>query len=230
VTAEIQDEIDDRQDLRDLTTWTTDPIDAQDFDDAISIEERDDEYVLWVHIADVTHYVNPETAMWDEAVERGNTVLSPVIRFTCCRVLAETVCSLVPNEDRLAHTVEMHLDKENLTYENIEIYKSVIESDERLTPRGGRESPRGVRRATPRGERAGLRSRRADARTAQGRRLARLESEPRPRPHHHRGVHVEGQQGRYARTHVESRRLCNVPGPPQPSPDEGPRPSGRFRT
>jgi len=77
VTAEIQDEIDDRQDLRDLTTWTTDPIDAQDFDDAISIEERDDEYVLWVHIADVTHYVNPETAMWDEAVERGNTVYLP---------------------------------------------------------------------------------------------------------------------------------------------------------
>src|SRR6056297_588737 len=127
VQQEIADEIDEREDLRDMQTWTTDPIDAQDFDDALSVEERDDEYVLWVHIADVTHYVNPETNMWDEAVERANTIhmLPPV--------LAETVCSLVPNEDRLAHTVEMHLDKENLSFETIEIYKSVIESDARLT-------------------------------------------------------------------------------------------------
>jgi ribonuclease R len=48
-------------------------------------------------------------------------------------VLAETVCSLVPDEDRLAHTVEMHLDKDDLSYEEIDIYKSVIRSDERLT-------------------------------------------------------------------------------------------------
>ncbi|WP_323172126.1 ribonuclease R family protein [Natrialba sp. PRR66] len=134
VQAEISDEIDDRTDLRDLTTWTTDPIDAQDFDDAISIEEREDEYVLWVHIADVTHYVHPESAMWEEAVERSNTVYLPGYTIHMLPpVLAETVCSLVPNEERLAHTVEMHLDKEHLGYENIEIYKSVIESDERLT-------------------------------------------------------------------------------------------------
>ncbi|HET7323751.1 MAG TPA: RNB domain-containing ribonuclease, partial [Halococcus sp.] len=47
--------------------------------------------------------------------------------------LAETVCSLVPDEDRLAHTVEMHLDGETLSYESTDIYKSVIRSDERLT-------------------------------------------------------------------------------------------------
>ncbi|PSP95104.1 ribonuclease R [Halobacteriales archaeon QS_4_62_28] len=134
VQQEIADEIDERRDLRDLTTWTTDPIDAQDFDDALSIEERNEEYVLWVHIADVTHYVNPDTAMWDEAVERGNTVYLPGYTIHMLPpILAETVCSLVPNEDRLAHTVEMHLDKENLGYETIEIYKSVIESDARLT-------------------------------------------------------------------------------------------------
>jgi ribonuclease R len=134
IQQEIQDEVDERRDLRDMTTWTTDPIDAQDFDDALSIEERDDEYVLWVHIADVTHYVNPETNMWEEAVERANTVYLPAYTIHMLPpVLAETVCSLVPNEDRLAHTVEMHLDKENLGYENIEIYKSVIRSDERLT-------------------------------------------------------------------------------------------------
>jgi len=134
IQQEIQNEVDERRDLRDMTTWTTDPVDAQDFDDALSIEERDDEYVLWVHIADVTHYVNPETNMWDEAVERANTVYLPAYTIHMLPpVLAETVCSLVPNEDRLAHTVEMHLDKENLGYENIEIYKSVIRSDERLT-------------------------------------------------------------------------------------------------
>jgi ribonuclease R len=48
-------------------------------------------------------------------------------------VLAETVCSLVPQEDRLAHTVEMHIDRESLSFETIDIYKSVIQSDERLT-------------------------------------------------------------------------------------------------
>ncbi|WP_458185306.1 ribonuclease catalytic domain-containing protein [Haladaptatus sp. NG-WS-4] len=134
IQTEIQDEVGEREDLRDMTTWTTDPVDAQDFDDAISIEERDDEYVLWVHIADVTHYVHPESNMWAEAVERGNTVYLPAYTIHMLPpMLAETVCSLVPNEDRLAHTVEMHLDKETLSYETIDIYKSVIESDERLT-------------------------------------------------------------------------------------------------
>jgi ribonuclease R len=134
VGAEIAAEADERTDLRDKTTWTVDPIDAQDFDDALSVEERDDEYVLWVHIADVTHYVHPDSAMWEEAVERGNTVYLPAYTMHMLPpVLAETVCSLVPNEDRLAHTVEMHLDKETLSYETIDIYKSIVESDERLT-------------------------------------------------------------------------------------------------
>jgi len=134
VQQEIRDEVDERRDLRDMTTWTTDPIDAQDFDDAISVEKRDDEYVLWVHIADVSHYVTPDTAMWEEAVERGNTVYLPDYTIHMLPpILAETVCSLVPNEDRLAHTVEMHLDPETLSYEEIDIYKSVIESDARLT-------------------------------------------------------------------------------------------------
>ena len=134
VGSQIEAEVDDRRDLRDMTTWTTDPIDAQDFDDAISVEERDDEYVLWVHIADVTHYVTPDTAMWEEARTRGNTVYLPGYTVHMLPpILAETVCSLVPHEDRLAHTVEMHLDPETLSYETIDIYKSVVRSDARLT-------------------------------------------------------------------------------------------------
>jgi len=132
--AEIESELEERRDLRDMTTWTTDPIDAQDFDDAISVEKRDEEYVLWVHIADVTHYVTPDTAMWESARERANTTYLPAYTIHMLPpTLAETVCSLVPNEDRLAHTVEMHLDPETLSYEEIDIYKSVIESDARLT-------------------------------------------------------------------------------------------------
>jgi ribonuclease R len=134
VTAEIEAEIDERQDLRDLTAWTTDPVDAQDFDDAISVRDEGDVYRLWVHIADVTHYVHPDSAMWAEAVERGNTVYLPAYTIHMLPpILAETVCSLVPDEDRLAHTVEMEIDAETLSFEEIDIYKSVIRSDERLT-------------------------------------------------------------------------------------------------
>jgi ribonuclease R len=132
--ADIAAELESREDLRELTTWTTDPVDARDFDDALSIEKRDDEYVLWVHIADVTYYVPPDSEMWAEAVRRANTVYLPdyTIHMLPAK-LAETVCSLVPGEDRLAHTVEMHLDSETLSYDSIDIYKSVIRSDERLT-------------------------------------------------------------------------------------------------
>jgi len=134
VDEQIATAVEGRRDLREMTTWTTDPIDAQDFDDALSVEDRGDEYVLWVHIADVTHYVTPETEMWAEAVRRANTVYLPGYTIHMLPpTLAETVCSLVPDEDRLAHTVEMHLDKENLGYESIEIYKSVVRSDARLT-------------------------------------------------------------------------------------------------
>ena len=132
--GDIEAELEERRDLRDLTTWTTDPADAQDFDDAISVEKTDDGYRLWVHIADVTHYVTPETAMWEEALERGNTVYLPGYTVHMLPpILAETVCSLVPNEDRLAHTVEMHIDGETLSHESIDIYKSVVHSDARQT-------------------------------------------------------------------------------------------------
>jgi ribonuclease R len=134
VQEEIESAVAERRDLRDLTTWTTDPADAQDFDDAISIAKGEETYTLHVHIADVSHYVHPGSAMWDEAVKRGNTVYLPAYTVHMLPpVLAETVCSLVPEEDRLAHTVEMHIDRETLSFEEVDIYKSVINSDERLT-------------------------------------------------------------------------------------------------
>ncbi|MFB6117016.1 RNB domain-containing ribonuclease [Halosegnis sp.] len=136
IETEIEAELDEpyRTDCRDLTTCTIDPADAQDFDDAISVRKEGDDYRLWVHIADVTHYVQPGTAMWEEALERGNTVYLPGYTMHMLPpTLAETVCSLVPGEDRLAHTVEMKIDGETLSNETIDIYKSVVHSDERLT-------------------------------------------------------------------------------------------------
>ena len=134
VGSDIETEIGSRADLRERTTWTTDPVDAQDFDDALSIERRDEEWVLWVHIADVTHYVHPGSEMWAAAKERANTVyLADYTVHMLPPTLAESVCSLVPGEDRLAHTVEMHIDRETLSPDSIDIYKSVIRSDERLT-------------------------------------------------------------------------------------------------
>ncbi|MFQ3285166.1 RNB domain-containing ribonuclease, partial [Natronomonas sp.] len=132
--GDIEAELEERRDLRELTTWTTDPADAQDFDDAISIERTDEGYRLWVHIADVSHYVTPDTSMWEEAQKRGNTVYLPAYTVHMLPpILAETVCSLVPNEDRLAHTVEMHISEETLSHESIDIYKSVIHSGARQT-------------------------------------------------------------------------------------------------
>ncbi|MGK2230834.1 MAG: ribonuclease R, partial [Methanobacteriota archaeon] len=137
ITDGFRDEIaeggDDRVDLRALTTFTCDPKRAQDFDDAITINETEDGWRLWVHIADVSHYVTPDTELYDEAKRRASTVYFPGHTVHMLPPdLAETVCSLVPDEERFAHTVEM-LINESYSFENIDIYKSVIESDRRLT-------------------------------------------------------------------------------------------------
>ena len=93
-------------------------------------------YRIWVYIADVTHYVTPDTKTWKLAMERGNsTYMSGHTIHMLPRYLSEDVCSLVPGEDRLAHTVEMYINRDTLSYESIDIYKSVIRSNERLTYR-----------------------------------------------------------------------------------------------
>lgn len=134
VHEEIEDELEHRRDLRNLMTWTTDPVDTQDFDGALSIRENEETYTLWVHIVDVTHYIHPGSEIWAEAVKRGNTVYLPVYTIhMLLPALAETACSLVPEEDRLARTVEMEIKKDTLSFESIDIYKSVIHSSKRLT-------------------------------------------------------------------------------------------------
>jgi len=124
-----------REDLRDQFIVTIDPDDARDFDDAINVEKIDNTGVwrLGVHIADVSAYVTPDSALDREARRRGNSVYLPdrVIPMLPER-LSNGVCSLNPDVDRLTHSVFIEFDK-NGRAKNAGFAKSVIRSAKRLT-------------------------------------------------------------------------------------------------
>ena len=133
----LSDEVDKREfrgrrDLRNLFTVTIDGADAKDFDDAISLEKRGKYYVLYVHIADVSHYVKPGSALDHDAYERGNSVylLDRVIPMLPEK-LSNGLCSLNPGVERLAMTTQMTLDAEGNIVDH-QFYTSVIRSDYRL--------------------------------------------------------------------------------------------------
>jgi ribonuclease R len=126
----------ERRDLRHLPTVTIDGADARDFDDAISVERTGDGYSVWVHIADVTHYVEPGSALDKQARFRGNSVYLPgTVAPMLPRRLSDDVCSLRPHEDRSAVTVEMEVNGEGET-KSFKAFRSVIVSDARLTYEG----------------------------------------------------------------------------------------------
>ncbi|GAB4483225.1 MAG: ribonuclease R [Thermodesulfovibrionales bacterium] len=122
-----------RSDLRRLPTVTIDGERARDFDDAVSIRKIDNGYRLWVHIADVSAYVEWDSALDLEARARGTSVYFPdrVIPMLP-RELSEDLCSLRPKEDRLAFTAEMEFDMAGARTSS-RFYPSVIRSDERMT-------------------------------------------------------------------------------------------------
>jgi ribonuclease R len=127
--------IQERADLRDQFIVTIDPDDARDFDDAINVEKIDNNggWRVGVHIADVSAYVTPDSALDREARRRGNSVYLPdrVIPMLPER-LSNGVCSLNPGVDRLTHSVFIEFDK-NGRAKNARFAKSVIRSAKRLT-------------------------------------------------------------------------------------------------
>ncbi|MDU3136395.1 MAG: ribonuclease R [Anaerococcus prevotii] len=125
-------ELEGRKDFRDLFTVTIDGRDSKDFDDAISIEKNGENYDLYVHIADVAHYVKKGTAIDNDAYERGNsTYLFNIVIPMLPEVLSNGICSLNPNEDRLAISLKMTINDKGKVVDN-EFYESVINSDHRL--------------------------------------------------------------------------------------------------
>lgn len=131
ITAE---EIGQREDLREVTTFTIDPRDAKDFDDAISIRKTDDG--LWevgVHIADVSHYVKEGSIIDKEAVKRATSVYLvdrtiPMLPERLCNF----ICSLRPNEEKLTYSAVFKLD-DKAVVKDWHLAHTVIKSDRRFT-------------------------------------------------------------------------------------------------
>ena len=125
-------EISSRKDIRGVTTLTIDPVDAKDFDDALSVNIISDNKIeVGVHIADVGHYVKPGTKLDDEAFKRATSVY---LVDRCVPMLPERlsngICSLKPHEDRLAFSVIFTLDGDG-TILNTWQGKTIIHSDRR---------------------------------------------------------------------------------------------------
>jgi ribonuclease R len=124
--------VEGRRDLRDLPTFTIDPVTARDYDDAISAQQEDDgSWQIWVHIADVSAYVQPRSLVDREAYRRGTSVYVPgAVEPMLPAELSGDACSLVPGHDRLTVSVEMIVAGEEVR--RAAFHRSVIRSDQRL--------------------------------------------------------------------------------------------------
>ena len=127
-------EIAKRRDMRDVTTFTIDPEDAKDFDDALSIQVLENgNYEIGVHIADVSHYLEPGSALDEEAFERATSVY--LVDRTIPMLpekLSNDLCSLRPNEDKLTFSAVFEMNK-NAQVANQWFGRTVINSDHRFS-------------------------------------------------------------------------------------------------
>lgn len=134
ISTEIkQSEIDSRRDMRDVPTFTIDPETAKDFDDALSVQWIDGVIEVGVHIADVSHYLRPDTDLDKEAYRRGTSVylVDRVVPMLPER-LSNELCSLRPHEDKLCFSAIFTLDKQgNILTEWFG--RTIINSDHRYT-------------------------------------------------------------------------------------------------
>ncbi|HEC32764.1 MAG TPA: ribonuclease R [Candidatus Kaiserbacteria bacterium] len=135
-----EDEIAKRRDMRNTTTFTIDPADAKDFDDALSFKKIDENtFEVGIHIADVTHYVRPGDAIDKEAQERGTSIYLvdrtiPMLP----EALSNDVCSLNPNQDKLAFSAIFNLNKEGEVLDHW-FGRTIINSDKRFTYQSAQE-------------------------------------------------------------------------------------------
>lgn len=131
ITEEV---IAQRLDMRDVLTFTIDPVDAKDFDDALSFRTLPNgHYEVGVHIADVTHYVHPDTIIDREAQKRATSVylvdrVVPMLPEHLCN----GICSLRPDEEKLAFSVIFHMD-DNAKVISSKIARTVIKSNRRFS-------------------------------------------------------------------------------------------------
>ncbi len=135
IDAGITDEVvAQREDLRDVTTFTIDPRDAKDFDDALSIRRLDDgNYEVGVHIADVTHYVHPDTIIDREAKDRATSIyLVDRVVPMLPEHLSNGICSLRPDEDKLTFSVLFTMTPEGKVLSH-RIARTVTRSNRRFT-------------------------------------------------------------------------------------------------
>ena len=126
-------DIDEREDFRQTITFTIDPKDAKDFDDALSLKHLDNgNWEVGVHIADVTHYVTPGTIIDKEAAERATSVyLVDRVVPMLPENLSNHLCSLRPNEEKLCFSVVFELNNEAKIIK-YRIVRTVINSDRRF--------------------------------------------------------------------------------------------------
>jgi len=134
ISEEItKEEYERRRDFRQVPTFTIDPEDAKDFDDALSLRKlKDGKWEVGIHIADVTHYVKPDTILDKEAYDRGTSVylVDRVVPMLPER-LSNGVCSLRPNEDKLCFSAVFKMDDQAHVHDQW-FGRTIIRSDRRF--------------------------------------------------------------------------------------------------
>lgn len=132
-TSITEKEISKRRDMRDILTFTIDPKDAKDFDDALSFRELENgNFEIGIHIADVSHYVQPNTILDEEAYERATSVyLVDRVVPMLPEILSNNACSLRPEEEKLTFSAVFEID-DNANVKKEWFGRTVTYSDERF--------------------------------------------------------------------------------------------------